>query len=108
LAAFIRETCPRPPVLVFVMMKDKTIARVARVLFPEARKIILTTIPYERAAAPEEIRAKAPAFEPKFVLEPDLRKALTLARRLAGPSGTVFVTGSLFLVGEVKKIRRKA
>jgi dihydrofolate synthase/folylpolyglutamate synthase len=108
LAAFIREICPRPPVLVFVMMKDKTIARVARVLFPAARKIILTTIPYKRAAAPEEIRAKVPAFEPKFVLEPDLRKALTLARRLAGPSGTVFVTGSLFLVGEVKKIRRKA
>lgn len=108
LAAFIREICPRPPVLVFVMMKDKTIARVARVLFPEARKIILTTIPYKRAATPEGIRAKAPAFEPKFVLEPDLRKALTLARRLAGPSGTVFVTGSLFLVGEVKKIHPKA
>jgi dihydrofolate synthase/folylpolyglutamate synthase len=97
LAAFIRETCPRPPVLVFVMMKDKAIARVARILFPMARKIVLTTIPYKRAAAPEEIRVKARAFEPKFVLEPDLRKALDSARRLAGPSGTVFVTGSLFL-----------
>ncbi|MHB8055042.1 MAG: bifunctional folylpolyglutamate synthase/dihydrofolate synthase [Candidatus Aminicenantales bacterium] len=103
-AAFIRTTCPRPPVLVFAMMKDKAIGRVARTLFPRARKIIATTIPYKRAASPAEIRAKALAFKGKIVLEPDLRRALDLARRTAGSAGTVIVTGSLFLVGEVKKI----
>ncbi|MCX6567155.1 MAG: bifunctional folylpolyglutamate synthase/dihydrofolate synthase [Candidatus Aminicenantes bacterium] len=107
-AAFIEKTCPRPPVLVFAIMKDKAVGRVARILFPRVRKIILTTIPYKRAAAPAEIRAKAPEFAAKIILEPDLRRALSLARRIAGPAGTVVVTGSLFLVGEVKKIRPSA
>ena len=106
LAAFIETSLPRPPVLVFSIMKDKAVGRIARILFPRARKVILTTIPYERAAAPAEIRAKAPAFAAKIVLEPDLGRALGLARRLAGPAGTIVVTGSLFLVGEVKKIIR--
>jgi len=103
-ASFIRTACPRPPVIVFAMMRDKAIGRVARVLFPRARKIVATTIPYKRAASPAEILAKAPAFKGKIILEPDLRQALALARRTAGPAGTVIVTGSLFLVGEVKKI----
>jgi len=103
LSEFIQEACPRPPVLVFVMMKDKSLTRVSRILFPLAQKIILTKIPYPRAAGPEELRAKARPFAKKIIIEPDLRKALALARRSAGSAGTVFVTGSLFLVGEVKK-----
>jgi len=105
-AAFIKSAASRRPVLVFAVMKDKAVGRIARILFPAVRRIILTTIPYKRAASPEEILAKAPAFASKTVLEPDLGKALAQARRLAGPGGTVFVAGSLFLVGEVKKILR--
>jgi len=103
LAAFIRAHCSRPPVLVFAMMKDKEIGRVARRLFPPARKVIVTTIPYKRAAQPGEIASRAPAFRRKIILEPDLGRAISEARRTAGPSGTVIVTGSLFLVGEAKK-----
>ena len=102
-AEFIRTRCSRRPVLVFAIMKDKEIGRVARLLFSRARKVILTTIPYRRAARPEEILAKTRAFRGKIILESDLRQAVSLARRTAGPEGTVIVTGSLFLVGEVKK-----
>ena len=56
--------------------------------------------------SPAEILAKAPAFAAKIVLEPDLGRAFALARRLTGPDGTIVVTGSLFLVGEVKKVIR--
>ena len=38
--------------------------------------------------------------------EPDVRKALALARRLARPGDTVVVAGSLYLVGEVLALRR--
>ena len=103
LARFIEEECPRPPVLVVAIMRDKAVSRIAGILFPLAKKAVLTTIPYERAARPEEILAKSPVFRRKLIIEPDHRKALALARRLAGPAGTVFVTGSLFLVGAVKK-----
>ena len=108
LAAFIDETCRKPPVLVFAMMKDKALARVAGILFPRASRIILTTIPYPRAASPEEILAAGRRFSSRVLVEPDPKRALDLARRAAGPSGTVFVTGSLFLVGEMKKITKNA
>jgi dihydrofolate synthase/folylpolyglutamate synthase len=69
--------------------------------------VILTSIPFARAETPEAIRRALPEFRRKTVLEPDLRLALRLARREAGPSGTVLVAGSLYLVGEVKKLLRR-
>ncbi|MBN1938229.1 MAG: bifunctional folylpolyglutamate synthase/dihydrofolate synthase [Candidatus Aminicenantes bacterium] len=104
LAAFIDETCPKPPVLVFAMMKDKALARVAGILFPRASRIVLTAIPYPRAALPKEVLAATRRFSGRIAVEPDPAEALRLARRMAGPAGTVVVTGSLFLVGEMKKI----
>ena len=38
------------------------------------------------------------------VYEPDLERAVMLARKLAGPSGGVVVTGSLYLVGDTLRI----
>ncbi|MDD8026278.1 MAG: bifunctional folylpolyglutamate synthase/dihydrofolate synthase [Acidobacteriota bacterium] len=93
-------------ILVFAMMRDKAIRRSARLLFPPARRIILTGIPFTRAASPEEILKAVPEFARKIVIEPDLLRALRLARREAGPAGVVLVAGSLYLVGEVKKLCR--
>jgi dihydrofolate synthase/folylpolyglutamate synthase len=107
LAAFIDENCRKPPVLVFAMMKDKALARIAGILFPRASRIILTSIPYPRAASPEEILNAARPFSGRISVEKDPAEALLLARRMAGSTGTVFVTGSLFLVGEMKKLRPK-
>lgn len=103
LAAFIDETCRKPPVLVLAMMKDKALARVARLLFPRAARIFLTTIPYPRAASPDEIQKAARQFSARISVLSDPAEALAQARRAAGRDGTVFVTGSLFLVGEMKK-----
>ncbi len=104
LAAFIEEPGPRPPVLVFAMMKDKAIGRVARILFPEAAKIILTSIPYARAAAPASDPGESgPMFARKIVLEPDPPPGPGAGPAPGRPVGTVLVAGRLFLVGEVKK-----
>ena len=35
-------------------------------------------------------------------IEPDRERALAAARALAGPEGVVLVSGSLYLVGEVR------
>jgi dihydrofolate synthase/folylpolyglutamate synthase len=104
LKRFIRRDLRPRPVLVFEMMKDKAIGRAVRLLFPEAKKVILTTIPFPRAAKPEEILAAAGPFRKKIVIEPSLRRALAAARRDAGQRGVVLVAGSLYLVGEAKKI----
>jgi dihydrofolate synthase/folylpolyglutamate synthase len=106
LRAFIRGELKERPILVFTMMKDKAIASAVRLLFPEARKIVLTSIPYDRAAEPAGILALAGPFRRKIIVEPSLPKALALAKREAGPHGVVLAAGSLYLVGAVKKLLR--
>ncbi len=107
LAAYV-QTLRGPLTLVFAVMKDKAVRRVAEALFRPPRRVVLTSIPFARACRPEEVAALARPFRRKIVLEPDLAQALALARRGAGPKGTVLVAGSLYLVGEVKKLLRQA
>jgi len=103
LKAYIEDFIKPPVVLIFGMMKDKNITRVADILFPAARRVILTSIPYSRAASPAEIWLKARKFRRKIILEPNLDKAIDTARAEAGTHDTVIISGSLFLVGEAKK-----
>jgi dihydrofolate synthase/folylpolyglutamate synthase len=104
LRAYLEELRPPRLVLVFTMMKDKAVGRVAGRLFPLADRIVLTTIPFARAAEPAEILRRARPFRDRILVEPSLPKAIALARAEAGRRGTVLITGSLFLVGAVKKL----
>lgn len=92
-----------PLILVFAIMRDKEIAKIADILFPLAKKIILTRFPYFRAALPEEIKKQAQSFQDRIVLEPDVNKAIDKALRSAGSQSCVLAAGSLYLVGEFKK-----
>jgi dihydrofolate synthase/folylpolyglutamate synthase len=106
LAAYVRDFMPKPVHLVFAVMRDKDFRPMIRLLFPLARKVIVTTIPFHRAAAPEEILARAAGFRDRVRVAGDFRRALTQARAAARASGgSVLVAGSLFLVGEVEKTR---
>jgi dihydrofolate synthase/folylpolyglutamate synthase len=104
LRRFVERTTRRPPVIVFAMMKDKAIGRVARTLFPVAGEVILTSIPYPRAARPEDVLRLARPFAGNAAVQPDLASAIEIAKARAGKTGTVLVTGSLFLVGEAKRV----
>ncbi len=103
LREYVRDFLPRPLTLVFGIMRDKRIKKVARLLFPLAEVIFLTSFPYRRAASPEEIGAETRGIGREPTLEPDTRKALQRAVELTPRSGAVLVTGSLFLVGEAKR-----
>jgi len=107
LKAYIEDFIKPPLILIFGMMKDKNIKRVADILFPAAKRVILTSIPYSRAASPAEIWLKARKFGRIIVLEHSLKKAIESARAEAGSRGAVIISGSLFLVGEAKKIFSK-
>jgi dihydrofolate synthase/folylpolyglutamate synthase len=100
---YIQEFVSTPFTLVVAFMRDKKITKMATLLFPLAERIILTRFPYFRAAEPEEISAQAPQFKEKFVLEPDTEKAVKTAFSEDSPQRCVVITGSLFLIGEVKK-----
>ena len=104
LRKYIQDFCPSPLVLVFAIMRDKEIDKIANILFPLAEQVILTKFPYFRASSPEEIEQKSLPFKDRIRLEPDVRKAFNMAQRCAGDEGCVLVTGSLFLVGEIKKL----
>lgn len=107
LRSFILENRLDPVVLLFACMRDKKIGRIADILFPLAGKIFATRFSYYRSADPEDISARSAAYREKMSLEPDPSRAFKRALLAAGQEGTVIVTGSLFLVGQVKDLLRK-
>ena len=98
LAAYIRQFyAGRDIVLIYGAMRDKAVAEMAGSLFPLAGEVIATAPRQSRAVDPETIRALAE--HRRVQTAPDLAAAVEIAR--AGSSDRViFITGSLFLVGE--------
>ncbi len=105
LAVHIREIVRRPVVLVFAAMKDKDIRSMTSLLFPLCGTVVLTRVPYKRSASTGELAAAAPAFKGKILLEPDTRKAVRLALAESCGRAPVVIAGSLFLIGEVKRLK---
>jgi len=60
---------------------------------------IFTTCHNERAVPAHELEA---AYTGESLVEDDPVQSLKLAREIAGDSGLVLVTGSIFLVGEIR------
>jgi folylpolyglutamate synthase/dihydropteroate synthase len=56
-----------------------------------------------RAAEPEEVLGLWKGRRDNILTEPDVGKALELAKRLAGARTPILAAGSLFLVGEIKR-----
>ena len=77
----------------------------ARRLFPRSRTVILTRVPYKRSALPEEVLAAVPEFRERILLEPDPARAVRLALERSAGRTPVVIAGSLFLVGEIKRLR---
>jgi len=94
------DPLPRPLVMVHGSRPDKDYPAVLRLLVPRVDAVIETGIP--GLSPPDEIAAQArlaAAGRVPVTIQPDLRAAVAQAMQLAGPSGTVLVTGSLYLVG---------
>jgi dihydrofolate synthase/folylpolyglutamate synthase len=91
-------------VLLYGVLKDKKSARMLDLLAPHFRDLIVTRPASRRAQDPEVVSRQAArlGFTARAVDSPE--QALAMARRVAGPSGEVVVAGSIFLVGEVKRI----
>lgn len=107
LRAYLDEFAPREGVtMVFGAMRDKELAEIGRALFPAARHLILTSPVSPRAATVEELlrAVPVPPSSSTIALAPSSRDALVIARTHTPPGGLVCVTGSLYLVGEVKAL----
>jgi dihydrofolate synthase/folylpolyglutamate synthase len=107
---YLDEFVAAPLTLVFGAMRDKDLLEIAAILFPVARRLILTQPPSNpRAASPETLARVVPrdVDAARVTLAPDLDEALRLALKQTPRDGVVCVTGSLYLVGEAQSILRR-
>lgn len=104
LRAYLDEFAPEGVTMVFGAMRDKELAEIGRVLFPAARHLVLTAPESPRTATVEQLlrAVPVPPSSSTIALAPSSRDAMTIARTHTPPDGLVCVTGSLYLVGEVK------
>jgi dihydrofolate synthase/folylpolyglutamate synthase len=102
LAAHIREFYgDREVWIVYGAMRDKAVEEITEILFPLAKRVILTAPDQARALRPEALATDIDHTD--VLVAPTADEALRAAR--AAPAGAaVFVTGSLYLVGEVRRI----
>jgi dihydrofolate synthase/folylpolyglutamate synthase len=97
IAPFIAASVAPPRLLVFGIMDDKDVERVAATLFPLFESVI-TTEPFPpRSANAERLAQIARDMGLDAAAEPDPRHAL--GRALVSPQRSVFVGGSLYLAG---------
>jgi len=87
--------------LIYGAMRDKAVAEMAAILFPRARHVIVTAPAQTRALRPESIRDLSD--HDSIEVAPNLAAALARAAQ-AAPGDAIFITGSLFLVGEARAL----
>ncbi|HZU12904.1 MAG TPA: folylpolyglutamate synthase/dihydrofolate synthase family protein [Chloroflexota bacterium] len=91
-----------PVTVLFAAMADKDLGGMARALAPVVRHIVITSVPdSSRGARPEHVAAAFDGLAPIAAIDDDPERALSRALALAG-DGTLLVTGSLYLVGNVR------
>ena len=99
LARYIQKFHPGRRIgMIFGTMRDKAFEEITSILFPVVDELICTAPDQARALRPEAILDLAP--------HPNARAAETLAVALALPRhcDVLFITGSLYLVGEARAL----
>lgn len=100
----LEEHVDGPITLIFGAMKDKKLDELATLLFPKAAQLVLTATRNLRAAEADNLRQLALDYvsEPNIHLAVSAEDALDKAKEITPGEGLICVTGSLYLVGEVK------
>ncbi len=88
-------------ILLLGMSKDKDVEGFCRALSPAADKVILTKVDMDRAADPVVMRGYFSGKDVKVTR--DVKEALGLAFFEAGDNDLILITGSFFLIGEVRR-----
>jgi len=105
LGDYLDRFAPRPLTLVFGAMLDKQLDRVGEILFPIADLLVLTTIDNPRSAAVEMLDKIASRYANGIVVRTaSSAEALQVARTRTAAEGLICVTGSLYLIGELRPL----
>ncbi len=106
LAAYIeRFFAGRRIWMVYGTMRDKAVDEITGTLFPLAAEVIVTAPRYARSLRPEAVAAMA--HDSRVRTSATVDEAMAVVRREAQPGDAVFITGSLFVVGEARELLLK-
>ncbi|MGI8670509.1 MAG: bifunctional folylpolyglutamate synthase/dihydrofolate synthase [Aridibacter sp.] len=103
LREYLQENISQPITMIFGAMGGKNLADISKILFPLAEQIIFTTPQNPRAMPAAEIAEFVPKDFDKdkvFIID-EIPKAIKKAREIADEN-LILVTGSLYLIGEIK------
>ena len=100
------RTANSAPLAVISISRDKDIAETLRVMLPAFAKVVFTANSSDRGATPEELLTAArrlfPDREAAWECAATPAAALSHARELAGENGLIVITGSFYLVGDLR------
>src|ERR1700686_3879012 len=104
IAVFWEQFLPgRNIYLIYGAMRDKAVDEIAGLLFPRASAVILTTPAQSRAISAPLLAEMTAHHAKRAEVVPDPARALAHALELASPEDVIFITGSLYLVGELRR-----
>lgn len=89
--------------LIYGAMRDKAVDEVAGLLFPIAENVILTQPKQSRAISAEHLAEITAGLARRTTIVADPAEALERAVAEAAADDVIFVTGSLFLVGDIRR-----
>ena len=103
LATFLQQNfAGRKLWLLYAALRDKAVDEVAGLLFPLASEVIFTEPRTPRAVSAKQLAEIAGHHAASFSLIPDAERALEHALAKAAPDDAIFITGSLYLVGQLR------
>ena len=106
LVAYLKSKGLRNLSCLFGVSNDKRMITMARLLFPFCRRVVLTRSDVAKAQDPLELSNMLHQAGLRIPMEVELdpQKALARLRKGARPQETLLVTGSLYLVGNIKAL----
>jgi dihydrofolate synthase/folylpolyglutamate synthase len=106
-AAYLTEAWRETPItLVFGAMADKQVDEMAATIFPLAARIVLTEPASPRSSKVEQLKTLAMRHAPEVSVHLTHESASAMQTAVAitdGAKEMIYVTGSLYLVGEVRQ-----
>jgi dihydrofolate synthase / folylpolyglutamate synthase len=88
--------------LVYGALRDKAVDEIAGLLFARATEVILTEPRTSRAISARQLEEITAHYAPAVRVIADAEQAVEYALAQASPEDAVFVTGSLYLVGQIR------
>jgi len=103
LAHFLQQNFSARKVwIIYAALRDKAVDEVAGLLFPHAAEVIFTAPDTSRAISAKQLAEIAGHHATHFSVIPEAERAFEHALAKAMPQDAIFITGSLYLVGQLR------